>query len=415
MSDTPIAIAGQGGEGRRGAGQRIKSPHAVERSFRQRYSIFALLLLAANLRPAVTSVGPVLENVRLSLGLSGAAAGLLATLPLLIFAAFSAFARVGDMLGIERVLLGSLVLIVAGIVLRSEGSAAALFGGTAIFAVGIGLANVLVPSIIKRDFPRQIETMTTASLMVMALTGATATGIAAPLSVRLAGGWKSSLAVWAVFAVLALLCWLPEVWKADARGATDRTEEALTPVWHSAFAWQIAMFMGLQFLIYYVAIAWIPAFLGDHGVSPADAGWLLTLYQVMSFAAGFVTPALLRLGQDQRPVAVVASLVTALSVLGLMTVPQFAGLWLSVCGVSFGITFILAFALIGLRTRDHRQAASLSMMAQATAYLIAATGPFAFGWLHDFTAGWTIPMASFLAITIVQAAVGFGAGRRGHL
>jgi CP family cyanate transporter-like MFS transporter len=386
------------------------------RSFPLTYSTFALLLLAGNLRPALTSVGPVLEEIRSSLGLSGIAAGLLATLPLLVFAGFSPLARFAQGFGVERAVAGCLALIVTGVALRSQGSVAALFGGTVIFATGIAVANVLVPSLIKRDFPHRIESMTAAYLMVTSLMAAVGTGIAAPLSAHLAGGWRASLAVWAAFAALALACWLPEVRKAGAPAAAARkTEGGTKPVWRSALAWQIATFMGLQSLFFYVLVAWIPQFLADHSVSPAEAGFYLTLFQLVSFGVGFFAPGLLRRGRDQRVLAVAPSAVTALYVIGLMTAPRLAGLWLAVSGVSVGFTFILAFSLIGLRTVDHRQAASLSAMAQAAGYLIAATGPVAFGWLHDVTAGWTVPMAAFLAATVTQVAVGFGAGRPGHV
>jgi len=390
---------------------------SASRSFRISYGILAFFLLVANLRPALTSVGPVLEAIRSSLGLSSAAVGLLGTLPLLVFAGVAPLARLGHVFGIEKTLAGCLALTVAGIALRSQGSVIALFGGTMIFAAGIGIANVLVPSVIKRDFPHQVGSMTTAYVMVMSLTGAVATGLAVPLSAHLAGGWRSSLAVWAVFAALALLCWLPETRKAGAPVATRSSDDGATakPIWRSVLAWQVTVFMGLQFLNYYVTIGWIPLFLADHGDSPAEAGWLLTLYQLVAFGVGVVAPALLRRGGDQRALAVLASLVTALSILGLMAVPGLAGLWLIVLGVSFGITFILAFALIGMRTADHRRAASLSMMSQATAYLIAAAGPVAFGWLRDLTAGWTVPMVSLLAVAIIQGVAGFGAGRQGQV
>jgi CP family cyanate transporter-like MFS transporter len=171
--------------------------------------------------------------------------------------------------------------------------------------------------------------------------------------------------------------------------------------------------MGLQFLIYYVTIGWVPAFLAGNGYSAAEAGWLLTLYQVVAFGVGVVAPALMRCGRDQRALAVLASLVTALCILGLLVAPHRAGFWLLVLGASFGITFILAFALIATRAGDHRRAASLSTMAQATAYLIAAAGPVAFGALHDLTTGFTVPMASLLAVALVQVVTGFGAGREG--
>jgi MFS transporter, CP family, cyanate transporter len=172
---------------------------------------------------------------------------------------------------------------------------AALFAGTAIFAVGIGIANMLMPSVIKRDFPHHVGSMTTAYVMVMSLAGAIATGMSVPLSVTLAGGWRASLAIWAVLAGVALLLWLPEAYKPAetviARPADDRDVRAA--VWRSALAWQVTLFMGLQFLVYYVMLGWMPLFLADQGVTPARAGWLLTLYQVAAFGSGFIAPPLL--------------------------------------------------------------------------------------------------------------------------
>jgi CP family cyanate transporter-like MFS transporter len=385
------------------------------RTFTLTYSIVAFLLLAANLRPALTGVGPVLGEIRSSLGLSGTAAGVLGALPVLIFAGFSPLARRAEAFGIERTLGGCLALMAAGIALRSQGSVAALFGGTVILSLGIAVANVLIPGLIKRDYPHRIEGMTTAYLMAMSLTGAVASGIAAPLSARLPGGWQSSLAVWAVFAALSLLCWLPEVRKAAAPAEEEKPNSGTKPLLRSPLAWQIAVFMGLHSLFYYVLIAWIPAYLDDQGVPPAESGLCLTLFQLLSFAVGFAAPRLLRRARDHRPLAVVPSTVTALCVFGLIAAPRWAGLWLAISGCSVGITFILAFALIGMRTADHRQAAALSAMAQSVGYLIAATGPIMFGRLHDLTAGWMVPMAGFLAVTVAQVAMGLGAGRPGKV
>lgn len=390
---------------------------SATRFWRRVYALIAFFLLVANLRPALTSVGPMLAVIRSDLGLSGAAAGLLPTLPLLIFAIFSPLARLGQVFGIERALAACLGLIAAGIAVRSQGSTIALFGGTVIFAIGICVANVLVPSVIKRDFPNRVGSMTTAYVMVMTLVGAAATGLAVPLATHLAGGWRSSLAAWAGFAMLSLLCWLPVTYKSDAPVASPPADEraAARPIWRSALAWQVSLYMGLQFFIYYVMITWIPLFLADHGVSRAEAGWLLSLYQTMTLAIGIIAPALLRRGRDQRPLAVIASLITALSILGLTLAPSLAIWWLILGGASFGVTFILAFALIGMRSTDHRRAASLSTMAQASAYLIAAAGPVAFGWLHDLAANWTVPMATLMMIAVIHALTGLGAGRNGQV
>jgi CP family cyanate transporter-like MFS transporter len=385
-------------------------------SFKLSYGLFAFFLVVANLRPALTSVGPLLETIRSSLGLSDAAAGLLPTLPLLIFAGLSLFAHFGEAFGIEKTLAWCLALIAAGIALRSQGSIAAMFGGTAVFSAGIAVANVLVPSLIKRDFPDKVGGMTTAYVMVMTLTGAVATGIAVPLATRLVGGWQSSLAIWAAFAALSLLLWLPETRSANTAATEQPDNKAVVkPIWWSLLAWQVTFFIGIQFLIYFVTIGWMPPYLTALGVPAAEAGWLLSLYQLVGFAVGIVAPPLLRLGRDQRLLAVAACLVTAFGILGLLAAPRLAALWLAICGASFGITFILAFALIGMRTADHRCAASLSAMAQATGYLIAAIGPVAFGWLHDLTTGWTVPMLSFAAAAAMQAVAGFGAGRQGQV
>ncbi len=402
---------------------RIAGPMAARavrggavRSWTRVYALIAFFLLVANLRPALTSLGPTLASIRSDLDISDATAGLLPTLPLLIFAIFSPMARLGRVFGIERTLAGCLALIAAGIALRSLGSTAVLFGGTVIFAIGIGVANVLIPSVIKRDFPQRVGAMTTAYVMVMTVAGALATGLAVPLASYLPGGWRSSLAIWAVFAMLALFCWLPATCKSDAPIAAAPLGDgsAANPIWRSALAWQVTLFMGLQFLIYYVTITWIPLFLADHGISRAEAGWLLSLYQMITLAIGIVAPALLRCGRDQRPLAVIGSLITALSILGLTFAPSLSVWWLTLCGGSFGVTFILAFAFIGLRTSDHRRAGSLSTMAQGSAYLIAAAGPVAFGWIHDLTANWTIPMVSLLMIALTQGLAGLGAGRNGQ-
>jgi CP family cyanate transporter-like MFS transporter len=390
---------------------------AQSRSFRISYSVFAFFLVAANLRPPLTNVGPLLDPIRHSLGLSSTATGLLTALPLPIFACFAPFARLGFVLGIERTLAGCLGLITAGIALRSQGSVAALFGGTAILAVGIGIANMLMPSVIKRDFPHHVGSMTTAYVMVMSLAGAIATGLSVPLSDYLTGGWQASLAIWAVFAGMALLLWLPEACKPAETLIARPTDyqDAGAPIWRSALAWQVTFFMGLQFLVYYVMLGWMPLFLADQGVTPARAGWLLTLYQVAAFGSGFIAPPLLQRGGDQRAVAVLSCLVTAFATCGLLLAPGLAAVWLFILGLSFGISFILAFAFIGMRAQDHRRAASLSTLSQGVAYLVAAAGPLAFGWLRDLTGHWAIPMASLAAIALMQAVAGYGAGRNRHV
>lgn len=376
------------------------------------HGTLAFLLLVANLRPAVTSVGPLLEMVRSDLGLSGAMLGLLATLPLLIFAGFSPFGRLGQIFGIERTLAGCLALVVVGIALRSQGSTSALFGGTAILAIGIGecarakchQARLPAPG---RKYDHSFR-------YGYEPDGRACNGLSHP-ALRSPGRWLEIVArrLDHLRRPGSGVLVAGNSKRERARGAS--TKPWNDAIWHSLLAWQVTLFMGAQFVIYYVTIGWMPLFLAAHGKSAAEAGWLLTLYQVMTFGVGFVAPGLLQRGRDQRGLAVVACAVTALSILGLLVTPRLAGCWLVICGASFGTTFILAFALIGMRAADHQRAASLSTMSQAIAYLIAAIGPVAFGWLHDLTAGWMVPMVGLLAIAIIQCLLGFGAGRVGYV
>jgi len=376
--------------------------------------LIALLLIAANLRPSLTGVGPLLKTIQEDLALSATAAGLLASLPVLIFAAFAPLARLARQHGAERMLLAGLLMLIVGLVVRSEGHVTPLFLGTVILAIGIASTNVLLPVLIREHYPERVPAITTAYATIMGGVAALASGVAVPMAEALPGGWRSSLASWTLLALIAFIFWLPHA-RSNTRVQEKPKEHAATasphPPWKTSVAWQVTGFMGLQSTVFYIAVSWFPAILRDAGFSAAAAGWLLTLYQVAALLAGLVIPMLMRRFRDQRVLAMCTSGLAVLGVLGILVAPKGATFWVIVLGCGSGPSLILALSFMGLRARNHESAATLSLMAQGIGYLVAAFGPVIFGLAHDFTGGWTIALLGTAGIAFAQAMFGLGAGR----
>jgi CP family cyanate transporter-like MFS transporter len=372
--------------------------------------LIALLVVAACLRSSITGVGPLLGDIREELSLSATTAGLLSSLPLLMFAACAPMARLARDHGTERLLLAALVALIAGIGVRSTGATGALFTGTVLLAGGIAVANILLPILVKQHFPDRIATITTAYASVMGGFAGLASGFAAPLARWLPGGWRGSLASWALPAALALLLWLPHV-RRDVHVASATDAPAARLPWGSSLAWQVTAFMGFQSTVFYLTVTWYPAMLHDAGVPVESSGWLLTVYQVAALLAGLAVPALIRRFTDQRALAVAAGLLAALGTLGVLLAPQAALLWMLVMGLGSGPGLILALSFMGLRAGGPRAAASLSLMGQSIGYLLAACGPVVFGLIHDLTGGWRWPMLFTITMALGMSVSGLGAGR----
>lgn len=373
-------------------------------------AVVSLFLLALNLRPAITAVGPLVGSIQDTTGLSAAALGFLSSLPLLAFSAFAPLAKFGRRFGIERTVAIAMLMLAVGIVVRSGGSTAALFAGTVVLAAGIAVGNVLTPSIIKRDYPERVGPLTTIYALILALSAAMASGLAVPSERALPGGWRSALAIWAVPAAIAAVLWA-RAFLRPHRSAPPVDDSAAVSVWRSPLAWCVTGFMGLQSLCFYVSIAWLPKVFQDGGYDAAVAGLLITGFQVVSIVAGVLMPRLLSLRKDQSALAAAASLGIAIGVLGLLVFPRWTVAWVALAGFGSGVSFPLALAFIGLRSTDHHQAASLSLMSQSMGYLLAASGPLLFGWAHDLSGGWTLPLGGFAACAAIQAIVGYKAGR----
>ena len=379
--------------------------------------VLAIVLLAANLRPALTSVAPLIGQIRTDTGISNGVAGLLTGLPLLAFAVLSPIApRLARRFGMERVLLASLLVLAVGILLRSAGVVAALFLGTAILGAAIAVGNVLLPSLVKREFPERTGLMTSTYTTALAVSAAIAAGASFPIAYQV-DGWRGSLALWALLALVAAVAWFPQIRSADPANASTGTSRGVTGLWSSVLAWQVTLFMGLQSLGYYVVLTWLPQILQEEvGVSAAQAGWLLALAQVVVIPAMFLAPVLADRRPSQYSVVVVAVTLTGAGTLGLLVASGTAtALWIVLLGLGQGACFSLALTFFALRAPDSEHAAALSGMAQSVGYLLAAGGPFLFGLLRDVTHAWTVPLTLLVAVAVCLLITGLGAARDAHV
>lgn len=373
--------------------------------------IVGILFIAATLRVTFTGIAPLLDAIRAEYQLTTAQTGLLTTLPLLAFGLVSPLAAgVARRFGIERSLLLAMVIICLGIGLRSLPSAAWLYIGTALIGCGIALGNVLLPGLIKRDFSGHVARMTGAYSITMGAAAAAGSAMVVPLAL-VGFGWRGALLLLMVFPLLALLLWLPQARRQATTPMTGSGAAHNRGIWRSALAWQVTLFLGINSLVYYVIVGWLPAILQSMGYSEAQAGSLHGLLQLATAAPGLAIPLVLHRLKDQRGIAVLVALMCVVSTLGLWLLPGQAVIWTLIFGFGSGATMILGLTFIGLRASSAHQAAALSGMAQTIGYLLAACGPPLIGKIHDAYGDWHIPLIIVALIAVVMALFGALAGR----
>jgi CP family cyanate transporter-like MFS transporter len=370
----------------------------------------AIVLTALNLRTAVASVPPLLDEIRADVPLSTSAAGALTTLPVVCMAAGAPVApRLARRLGTEGMVAALALTIVAGILLRLAPGVVPLFAGTAVAGLGIALGNVLVPSLIKRDFAeRHVGLMTGGYTMAISASGALAAALTIPAEDAIGHGWRPALAVWAAPALVVAVLWIP--WAARGRPAPSATP--LPSLWRNRLAWQVTAFMGIQSLLFYSCLSWLPALLRAEGVDRGAAGALLSVMLLTAIPTCLLVPVRASRARDQRAAIAVTLAVYAAGLTGLLVAPGAApAAWATLLGFAQGALLALAFLMFGLRAPDQAHAAQLSAMAQTVGYAVAAAGPLLLGVLRDATGSWTAPVAVLLAVLVPLFAAGMAAGR----
>lgn len=379
--------------------------------------IVGILCVAINLRPALAGVGPLVTLIREDTGLSNSMLGLLTSLPLIAFGIISMLTPLFTRrFGVSGTIAGALLLLAIGIGVRSLPSLFSLYLGTALFGVAIALGNVLLPSLVKRNFPHKSGKITSLYSSMLGVGAALAAGVSLPLAIDLDLGWRGSLAVWALLAIAGFLVWLPQIRRIRKSNQRRSFRTAIKNLGRSALAWKVALFMGLQSFAFYVVLAWLPDILQSRGFDSVYAGWMLSVSQATGVLGSLLIPVIAGKRPDQRAVVVLLIALEVLSIIGLMLpgvglVP----LWSALIGFALGGSFGLSLLFIVLRADDPEVATELSGMAQSVGYFIAAIGPIIFGAIFDLTGTWIYPLALLFALAFLKLYFGLGAGRDNQL
>jgi len=384
----------------------------------QHNSAFLLLfifLVALSLRGPVTGLPPLLDRISSDLHLSSSQSGLLTSLPLLAFAFFAPVASwLTRYFSIERILASGVGLIALGMLIRAFGSLSTLYIGAVFIGAGIAIGNVLLPSLLKREFPAYVVQLTAIYVLMMSIGGFLMSSFAVPLSQYAEqpnfglpmSGWSFALACQSVLILLPLVVWFS--CKITQHQAPKTSDDAVSQtVWRSVTACQVAGFLAVNSLINYIVVAWVPAILISNGYADSTAG----LYQGYLQLAGalpslILAPFINRLGSHRR-LCLCATGFTCLSLLGFLFIPSWSGVWSVFFGFGVSMGFILGLSFVSLRTDSPKQAAALSGMAQLIGYTLAAVGPVLIGALYDWHRSWQAPLYVILAIGCVWMLLGW--------
>ncbi|MEX5302604.1 MFS transporter [Kocuria sabuli] len=386
---------------------------ATGRRTRLGLGFLGVVLIGVNLRVGFVTVGPLLEEISRDLGISAGQAGLLTGLPLAMFALFSPVApAVAARTGLDRALWLSLLLLAVGIVGRSAPVPGAVWLGTALVGIGIAFLNVLLPSLVKREFPQRVSQVTGLYTSIQSAVAAAGSAAVVPIAHAGPAGWRLALAVWAVLAVLALAVLFPWLRRRPAAaGAHEQGPDRFRSPWRSALGWQVTLFMGLQSVAFYVLMAWLPSIERSHGVSATAAGAHMGLFLLVGTAASLGSGMLMTRFGDQRAVAFTGAALALAAYAGLAAAPSLVLLWVVLGAAGCGSLIVVALSLFSLRSSSPQQAAALSGMAQSVGYGMAAVAPAVFGALYDAGGRWEPPLLLMAGLMVVLCVSALQVGR----
>jgi CP family cyanate transporter-like MFS transporter len=384
--------------------------------------LLAIILVALNLRGPVTSVPPLAVDLRADLDLDAVATGALTTVPVLCMGLFAPVAAWATRWWSQSTVLSAgLAFIVVGAGVRGIGGAPGLYAATALAGIGIAVAGTLLPGLVRTRTPDLVGPVTgmyTAALISGAFLSST---LAEPARDWLGVSAQTSLAVWALPALVAFVAWLLAA-RADrsvplgGRERSDRSVRVGLP-WRDRSAWVVTAFMAVQALLFYASLAWLPVTAREHGISARNAGLLLGLFTITQVVTAFVVPALAhRTGEDLRPWVVVMLATTSVGLFLLAVVPYSfpAAIWLwsAFCGLGMGGTFSLALHMITQVAPSAAAVPAYSGMAFLVGYAVAAVGPVLLGYLADLTGGFLVPFLTVAALGVVALVLGVAAAGR---
>jgi CP family cyanate transporter-like MFS transporter len=381
-----------------------------------KYSIAAflsLVFISLAIRPPVASIGPLVEELVRTEFLSLFQVSLMTSLPIVCFGigAFASPALV-KRFTLNKAMMFVLVVMAIAMATRLIGGFPALITSTILIGFAIAIANVLIPTIVREQFPTRIELITGVYVTLLAISASFAAAIAVPSSEWL-GGWRGALAVWIIPAVLAIVFWVP-LFRSKSVGkitsVATHAEERKAVV-RSSLTWGIVFFFGLQSGGFYSILNWFPSLLIDRGMSAVDAGSLLGLTTFVGVPSGFIASLIFRKFKSLSFIAIVMTSLTLTGLLMIWLTPDLLVLACVITGFGFAATFPLSLTLIGSRASTSTQTTQLSALAQGWGYLISAAATFVFGLLRDVTGTWDASLILVSVLTFIQLFAGAVAGR----
>lgn len=375
------------------------------------WTVAAVLLIAFNLRPTITSIAPLIGDIQRDLGLSQLAVSVLITAPVICLGLFGPAAPpLARRFGTEAVVLGSLLGIVVGVVFRGFGTIP-LYVGTLVIGAAMSLLGVLSPVIVKRDFPHRVGSMMGFYAMLISLGAAASTATAVPLRHALGDRWEMALLFWALPALLAAIVFIPQLFRDQrARGVAGLRIKGLL---YDPLAWQVTGFLALVASLAYAVFSWGPTMLQARGLDAASSGLIMSLSYIAQMATGLLVPMIAARQREQRLLVVAVILLTSAGLFGFVFAPTWSLTAVAIMlGFGQGGAFGLALSLIVLRSGDQHVAAQLSGLAQSVGYVAGGViGPFAVGLIHNWTGSWGVVEAFYAAVGLAALVLGLGAGR----
>ena len=380
--------------------------------------IIAIVFIASTLRAPLTSVGPVVEEIKQVMEIGNSVAGILTTIPLIIFAIVSPLvSKVTSRLTMSRTIFYSTILLIIALLLRIAGDFNLFIIGTLLLGIAIAFGNVVLPSYVKWYFPMQIGLATGIYSGTMNFTAGLGGGLSFPLSEMSPIGFRLSLSFWIIFGVIALLLWIPKA-RTGAKLEQETVDQSkLEPskkvnVVKSKLAWMVALTMGFQSMVFYTMVAWVPSILIDRGLEPTTAGYLLMLNQFSQVPMTFIFPIVASKLKDQRILVVI---ITVLFLIGfsLFFTQSLVLLIIGIviAGLAMGACFSLCMTFFSIRAHTSEGSISLSGFGQSVGYLIAAIGPFLIGYLYDATGSWNSGVVALIIMSILIFIFGYPAAK----
>ncbi|AYE37476.1 MFS transporter [Companilactobacillus zhachilii] len=374
----------------------------------KKWFLLSMMLVAANLRLPITIIPPLLSTIEKDLGIPKSLAGLITSIPLITFAILSpVIVKVAKKLGNELTIFVFFILLIAGSYLRIIPTVWALMLGTFLAGVGIDSGNVLVPALIKDHLPHQIPLGTSLYTMSMLLIGAIGTALSGVLITKVS--LQSTLAILSVVAIVALVFWIPNLRYNHRETAKNFERKQYRSVWNQNLGWLITAFFGLQSIVYYSFVTWLPSILQNHGISTIFASNLLTLLQLSGLPCSFIVPFLSIRKNGLRNLLIMLFVGYAIAPLGYLISTSNA-VYLTiitiVTGFGSGLAFNMAVVFFTEKTTNPTQTAEVSGMAQSAGYLLAAVGPVLFGFIENVSGSWNMIILILVALSTLLALSG---------